>query len=310
MLLQTTVVRGAVLAAAQYAAVLVLDEIAHLDRAFAESARHAFGGNVRVHDPEPRPPHLRDRHASVLWIAFMLNSLRMLGPVTERSCLRCSLRNWTIGQVTISLGRMLGFAVAVWVAIYASRITQVLLRDDRAAALRAAARRAERDIDVANYAMVLIGLLIGASILGIGLSNLTLIVGALGVGIGFGLQNVVNNFVSGFILIFERSVQIGDTIQLSDLQGNVTQIGLRASRLRTFNGSEVIIPNGELISNRLINWTMSDRRRRSTLRSASRTAAIRSTCTTCCSEILDERRRRAEGSGARGGVRRRSATAR
>ncbi len=89
-----------------------------------------------------------------------------------------------------------------------------------------------------------------------------MIVGALGVGIGFGLQNVVNNLVSGFILIFERSVQIGDTIQLTDLQGKVTQIGLRASRLRTFNGSEVVVPNGELISNRLINWTLSDRRRR------------------------------------------------
>jgi potassium efflux system protein len=115
---------------------------------------------------------------------------------------------------------------------------------------------------IANYAMVLIGLLMGASILGIGLSNLTLIVGALGVGIGFGLQNVVNNFVSGFILIFERSVQIGDTIQLSDLQGTIVHIGLRASQMRTFNGSEVIIPNSELISNRLVNWTMSDRRRR------------------------------------------------
>jgi small-conductance mechanosensitive channel len=109
---------------------------------------------------------------------------------------------------------------------------------------------------------VLIGLLIGAGILGISFSSLTLIVGALGVGIGFGLQNIVNNFVSGLILVFERPVQVGDAVQFDQMSGVVTQIGFRASRIRTYSGSEVIVPNGDLVSRQLINWTLSDRRRR------------------------------------------------
>ncbi len=260
LLLQTTVVRGAVLAAAEYAAVLVLDEIAHLvvhslkTRGIRSVAtfEYTIMNNAR---------RIAVIGAVVLWFVYMLNSLRVLGPVSDAIDTLLAA-HWTIGQVTISLGRMLGFAVAVWIAIFASRVTQVLLRDDVLPRFALPRGVPNAISTVANYVMVLIGLMIGAGILGIGLSNLTLIVGALGVGIGFGLQNVVNNLVSGFILIFERSVQIGDTVQVADLQGKVTQIGLRASRLRTFNGSEVIVPNGELISNRLINWTLSDRRRR------------------------------------------------
>jgi small-conductance mechanosensitive channel len=88
------------------------------------------------------------------------------------------------------------------------------------------------------------------------------IAGALGVGIGFGLQNVVNNFISGLILIFERPIQIGDVIERGDLLGIVKKIGIRASMIRTFAGAEVIVPNGELISREVTNWTLSDKVRR------------------------------------------------
>ncbi|MCD4682563.1 MAG: mechanosensitive ion channel [Bacteroidales bacterium] len=81
-------------------------------------------------------------------------------------------------------------------------------------------------------------------------------------GIGFGLQGVVYNFIAGLILTFERPIQKGDTIELGTLFGNVINIGVRASTIRTYDGSEVIVPNGNLISNELINWTLSDRRRR------------------------------------------------
>ena len=260
LLLQTTVVRGAVLAAAEYAAVLVLDEIAHLI-VHSLKARGIRSVTTFEYTIMSAARRIAVIGAVVLWLIYMLNSLRILGPVSD-AINALLAAHWTIGQVTISLGRTLGFAISVWIAIFASRITQVLLRDDVLPRFALPRGVPNAISTVANYAMVLIGLLIGAGILGIELSNLTLIVGALGVGIGFGLQNVVNNLVSGFILIFERSVQIGDTVQVSDLTGNVTQIGLRASRLRTVNGSEVIVPNGELISNRLINWTLSDRRRR------------------------------------------------
>ena len=87
----------------------------------------------------------------------------------------------------------------------------------------------------------------------------------MGVGIGFGLQGIISNFVSGIILVFERPIQEGDTIEVGPLLGDVTSIGIRSSKVRTYDGSEVIVPNNNLISNEVINWTLSDRKRRSTI---------------------------------------------
>jgi len=88
------------------------------------------------------------------------------------------------------------------------------------------------------------------------MTKVTIIVGALSVGVGFGLQNIFNNFISGLILLFERTISIGDIIQIGDASGVVERIGIRASIIRTTNGSEVIVPNGQLISDRLINWDL------------------------------------------------------
>jgi small-conductance mechanosensitive channel len=115
---------------------------------------------------------------------------------------------------------------------------------------------------VAQYAVMLIGFLLAAAAAGFDWSRITLLAGAFGVGIGFGLQNVVNNFVSGLILLFERPVQVGDTVQQGELIGEVRRIGIRSSTVRTFEGAEVIVPNADLISQRVVNWTLSDRNRR------------------------------------------------
>jgi potassium efflux system protein len=90
---------------------------------------------------------------------------------------------------------------------------------------------------------------------------MTIVAGAFSVGVGFGLQNVVNNFVSGLILLFERPIKVGDVIEVSGNMGEVRQIGIRASVIRTAEGSEIIVPNGLLISSQVTNWTFSDRRR-------------------------------------------------
>jgi small-conductance mechanosensitive channel len=93
-------------------------------------------------------------------------------------------------------------------------------------------------------------------------SQFAIIFGALGVGIGFGLQNVVNNFVSGLILMFERPIQPGDVVEVSGTSGKVREIGMRATTLTTFEGADVVVPNGTLLSEKLINWTLSDMNRR------------------------------------------------
>ncbi|NNU34601.1 mechanosensitive ion channel [Mucilaginibacter sp. S1162] len=94
------------------------------------------------------------------------------------------------------------------------------------------------------------------------MDKITIIISAFGIGIGFGLQNIVNNLVSGLILAFEKPVQIGDIIEVDNRSGTIQEIGIRASKIATSDGAEVIIPNGDLISHHVVNWTLSNNNRR------------------------------------------------
>ena len=178
-----------------------------------------------------------------------------------------SLRNiflaeMSIGEVTLSLRGIIVFVFAIWAAVWISRIVRAVLNQDVLPRMDLPRGVPNTISMTAHYSIIMIGLLLGVGFMGIDLSSLAFVVGALGVGIGFGLQNLVNNFVSGLILIFEAPIQVGDTVEVGNLMGRVVQIGIRTSRVRTYSGSEVIVPNGELVSNQVINWTLSDRRRR------------------------------------------------
>jgi small-conductance mechanosensitive channel len=112
---------------------------------------------------------------------------------------------------------------------------------------------------IVRYIVVLVGLFIILQTLGIDLSSVTILVGALGVGIGFGLQNVTNNFVSGLIILFERPIKVGDRIEVGDISGDVKNISMRATTIITNDNISVIVPNSEFISSTVINWSHSDR---------------------------------------------------
>jgi len=112
---------------------------------------------------------------------------------------------------------------------------------------------------IARYVFVAIGLLVVFQTVGIDLSTLTVIAGALSVGIGFGLQTITNNLISGVIILFERPIKIGDHIEIGDVDGDVVDISIRATTVRTNDNIAIIVPNSQFISSTVINWSHTDR---------------------------------------------------
>ena len=168
----------------------------------------------------------------------------------------------SVGELEISLGSVVVFVVSVVIVVYASRFVRYVLDEDVLPRIDLPRGVPYAISSTAFYAMMMLGLSAALAAAGIDLTRFTILAGALGVGIGFGLGNIVNNFVSGLILLFERPIKTGDTIEVGTLVGEVRKIGIRASTLRTWQGAEVIVPNASLISDQVINWTLSDRQRR------------------------------------------------
>lgn len=173
-------------------------------------------------------------------------------------------REWIVGSVSLSIGSILAFFITLWVSLTLSKFIRFILQDEILTHFEMPRGVPGAISMIVRLVLIVLGFVLAFGAAKIDMSNITIIFGALGVGIGFGLQNIFNNLVSGLILAFERPIQVGDTIQIStlNLMGDVSEIGIRASIVRTFDGAEVIVPNGNLISNEMINWTLSDHRRR------------------------------------------------
>jgi potassium-dependent mechanosensitive channel len=196
--------------------------------------------------------------AAFLWLLVLLNQLLIrewfFGAI--RSALTAELK---VGSVSISPGDLIAFVLTVWASFLISRFVRFLLDEDVYPRVHLKRGLPYAISNTVHYFILLVGFLLGVAALGFDMTKVTILVGAFSVGVGFGLQNIFNNFISGLILLFERPISIGDIIQIGDASGVVERIGIRASIIRTNNGSEVIVPNGQLISDRLTNWTLSNR---------------------------------------------------
>ena len=160
--------------------------------------------------------------------------------------------NITLGLIITALTVLYGSLLISW-AVQSLLLEEVLPRRQITRGARFAITR------LVHYTLVFIGFIIALRVLGFGLTNLTIIGGALGVGVGFGLQAIVNNFASGLILLFERPINVGDTIQVGSDMAVVKRLGLRATVVQTLDNAEIVIPNSDLITTRVTNWTLANR---------------------------------------------------
>jgi small-conductance mechanosensitive channel len=199
--------------------------------------------------------------ALVAWLFVVMNEFRVFRPVRD-SVMAMLTHELKFGQISLTLGGVLLFLFSVWLAFWAAKTVRLILQDEILPNMSLPRGVANSISSLTYYAMVLFGLFVALAAAGFEVGQLALVIGALGVGIGLGLQNVVNNFVSGLILMFERPIQPGDVVEVGGVSGKVREIGMRATTMSTFEGADVVVPNGMLLSEKLINWTLSDMDRR------------------------------------------------
>jgi len=163
-----------------------------------------------------------------------------------------------LGSVVFKFGSVLLFVALVYLSHLLQKYVGYLYGSGESGKIEQTGKKGSRLVMI-RLVLVIGGFLFAIVASGLPLDKITIVLGALGVGIGLGLQNIVNNLVSGIILVFEQPFQIGDYIELNGKKGIVHDMGIRASKLVTEEGMEIIMPNGDLLSGEVINWTIRDR---------------------------------------------------
>ena len=169
---------------------------------------------------------------------------------------------YEIGSMSFGINNLVAFMLAIYISVWVSRFLLIFLNEEVFVRNKTDKGVTGTITLLLRYSIMALGFLFALGVAGIQLENISIIIGALGVGIGFGLQDIFNNLISGIILALERPIKVDDIIQVGELTGVVKSIGFRSSKIKTYDGSEVIVPNGQIVSNQMINWTLSDRKRR------------------------------------------------
>ncbi|MGE4158488.1 MAG: mechanosensitive ion channel family protein [Planctomycetota bacterium] len=197
------------------------------------------------------PPALKTPLVALLMLTTgVWNHLEREFPTLER------VGNIMIWGLTLkSLGAAL---VVIYIGFWASRVVPMLLERWFLRRLQVAVGARFATLTIARYAMLLGMVIAGSACLGFQWSSVQWLAAAISVGLGFGLQEIISNFVSGLILLFEQPMRIGDIVTVGDIEGKVTRIQMRSTTILDWDNRELVVPNKEFITGRLINWTLTD----------------------------------------------------
>lgn len=268
--LSIAMIRGLTGTLASLGVALLLSRLLRESMASLDAGKHAWQRGVHrllgLEDGE-HIPGLRWLGALgllALWTLFIILALRFWG-LSEAGLKRIALMlsdGFAIGSVTVVPAKialaLLGLALLLtfsgWLRNRLEKNWLPRTRLDRGAR--------EATVAIVGYTSIALAVIVALVVAGFDFSNVAIIAGALSVGIGFGLQNIVNNFVSGLILLFERPVKTGDWVVVGSTEGYVKRISIRSTQIQTFDRADVIVPNSELISNQVTNWMLYDPRGR------------------------------------------------
>jgi small-conductance mechanosensitive channel len=193
-----------------------------------------------------------------IWVVAALKIFIVYDPLLDWLGMELG-REHKWGSFGFQLGSALAFPITIWAAFLLSRIVRFTLEEELYPHLPLGRGIPYATSTMIHYTILVLGFFIAAKAGGADLTQFSFLAGAFGVGLGFGLQNIFNNFMSGIILLFEQPIKVGDDIQIdATTMGRVERIGIRASVILLTNGSELIVPNGNLISNPVTNWTLSN----------------------------------------------------
>jgi small-conductance mechanosensitive channel len=197
--------------------------------------------------------------AICLWVIMLTSNLNIYHSITNTLALFLT-NPVLIGSISIKLISVVYFFVIIWFAHILQQLISFLFGETgiENEDITTVSKKQHSRLLITRLLVLVGGYMLAIAASGLPIDKITILLGALGIGIGMGLQNIVNNFVSGIVLIFDGSLKIGDEIEISGQAGKVKEIGLRASTLSTSDGADIIIPNGNILSQNIVNWTFTN----------------------------------------------------